>query len=252
MNPVEAQRWVRDELSKVYPLGVFRDRTKEADPRPQPPAAPALHEIPSLLKLDRNGANGASAANPDAAPSRNTDWRIKVAGFGGQGVLMLGQVLAEAGLNAGLEVSWLPSYGPEMRSGTSNCHVRLSTHPVDSPLISRPNVLLAMNEPSLRKFVSEVEPGGYVLYNSHELPPGIERPGVNFITLPFTEIADQVGDARAGNIVMLGALLERAGILHESWIDQALKRLVKTERWLELDRKALVRGREAVREGVPA
>ena len=80
---------------------------------------------------------------------------MRIAGFGGQGVLLLGEILAEAGLDAGLEVSWLPSYGPEMRSGTSNCHVRLSREPIDSPLVTVPDVLVAMNEPSLKKFDTE-------------------------------------------------------------------------------------------------
>jgi hypothetical protein len=96
---------------------------------------------------------------------------------------MLGEVLAEAGLDAGYEVSWLPSYGPEMRSGTSNCHVRLSSAPIDSPLVSRPDVLLALNEPSLRKFLPNVVPGGTVLYNSEHLPEDCARPDVRMVAM---------------------------------------------------------------------
>jgi len=98
------------------------------------------------------------------------DVRIKVAGFGGQGVLLLGEVLAKAGLEAGYEVSWLPSDGPEMRSGTSNYHVRLSSGPIDSPLVSQPSVLLTLNEPSLRKFLPVAESGALVLYNGASIP----------------------------------------------------------------------------------
>lgn len=243
MQPQDAQAWVRDELTKIYPLTVFRDKTAEAKPRPEPAAPPAIEEIPAILGLD----------GPDAAPAEARaepkDFRIKVAGFGGQGVLMLGEVLAEAGLEAGLNVSWLPSYGPEMRSGTSNCHVRLSTQPIDSPLVSRPNVLMALNEPSLRKFLPAVEPGGWVLYNGEALPTDIARQDVNFVVQPFTELGDRIGDTRAGNIVMLGALLEASGLIEEKWIDGALKRLV-SERWLELDRKALTLGRAVAKEPV--
>jgi Pyruvate/2-oxoacid:ferredoxin oxidoreductase gamma subunit len=178
-------------------------------------------------------------------------YRIKIAGFGGQGVLLLGQILAEAGMDAGLHVSWLPSYGPEMRSGTSNCHVRLSPTPVDSPLVSRPNVLMAMNEPSLRKFIHTVEPGGTVLYNSPSFPADCRRADVTLIALPFTEIADRLGEPRAGNMVMLGAFLALTHALPAGRIDSALRRLVKTERWLELDRLALAAGRDALREGGP-
>jgi len=238
MPPQEAQEWVRDELTKIYPLSVFRDKTAEAHPRPRRPEPPALHEIPSLLGCTA----GLQAETP--ALQRECDFRIKIAGFGGQGVLMLGEVIAEAGLDAGLGVSWLPSYGPEMRSGTSNCHVRLCSEEIDSPLVSRPNVLLALNEPSLRKFLPTVEPGGWVFYNADALPAEVAREDVHFLVRPFAEMADRIGDSRAGNIVMLGALLEITNLIEEKWIDGALARLVKTERWLEIDRKALAFGRE--------
>ena len=160
-------------------------------------------------------------------------------------MLLLGEVLVEAGLAAGLEVSWLPSYGPEMRSGTSNCHVRLSDAPVDSPLVSRPNVLLALNEPSLHKFLPSVVPGGWVFYNAEALPEDCRRDDLQFVVRPFTKLADQLGEPRAGNVVMLGALLEATGALAEEDVLAALERLVKSERWLELDRRALLRGRES-------
>jgi len=238
MQPQEAQAWVRDELTKIYPLQIFRDKTAEAKTRPVAAPPPALEEIPKIL-----GVETARETISAAQSTETKDFRIKIAGFGGQGVLMLGEILAEAGLDAGLQVSWLPSYGPEMRSGTSNCQVRLGSRPIDSPLVSHPNVLLALNEPSLHKFLPDLEPGGWVLYNAQKLPSDVERREVNFIVRPFTELGDQVGDARAGNIVMLGALLEATGLIDEKWIDGALARLVKSERWLELDRKALALGR---------
>jgi len=244
LNALDAQKRVREELSKIYPVGVFRDQTKEREPRPAPAQAPALSDFPQLLEID-----AAHTCEPPASqPSQPVDWRIRVAGFGGQGVLMLGEVMAEAGLAAGLHVSWLPSYGPEMRSGTSNCHVRLSTHAVDSPFISQPNVLLALNEPSLRKFIHTVQPGGWVLYNAVALPDDCRRDDVHFLVAPFTKIADELGDARVGNIVTLGALLESAHVVGDGQIDAALVRAVKSARWLELDRKALIAGRNAARQ----
>ncbi len=124
-TPVEAQRWVRDVMEKTFPLGVFCDRTKRRSARALPAAPPALEEIPEILGLLKRILSTDDPA-AIAQKSEDLDLRVRVAGFGGQGVLLLGEVLAEAGLDAGLEVSWLPSYGPEMRSGTSNCHVRLS------------------------------------------------------------------------------------------------------------------------------
>jgi 2-oxoisovalerate ferredoxin oxidoreductase beta subunit len=245
-TPQEAQQWVREEMTKVFPLGVFRDRVKEAKPFPPPEPPPPTEKIPGLLGIESGKAGAPRTATK---PREAVDYRIKVAGFGGQGVLLLGQVLAEAGMNSGLEVSWLPSYGPEMRSGTSNCHVRLGTEPIDSPLVSRPNLLLALNEPSLRKFLPAVVPKGLVLYNAASLPDDCRRDDVRFLVRPFTELADQLGEPRAGNIVMLGALLQATGVLGEDEVIAVLQRLVKSERWLEIDRRALLRGREAAREG---
>jgi 2-oxoisovalerate ferredoxin oxidoreductase beta subunit len=246
-TPVDAQAWVRDEMTKVFPLGVFRDRSKEVTPLAELPPPPANEEIPKILGIE-NGQPGTAAAAARRG-AEELDFRIKVAGFGGQGVLLLGQVLAEAGMDSGLHVSWLPSYGPEMRSGTSNCHVRLAATAIDSPLVSRPNVLLALNGPSLRKFLSTVVPGGWVFYNGPELPEDCRPEGVRTVVRPFTQLADELGEARAGNVVMLGALLEATGLLSEEEVTAALTRLVRSERWLEIDRRALVRGRETIKTG---
>ena len=245
MTPVEAQRWVRDVMEKTFPLGVFRDRSKEAQPVPAREPAPPLEQIPEILGVDGDAAIEERPAN---AKARDVDLQIRIAGFGGQGVLLLGEVLAEAGLDAGLEVSWLPSYGPEMRSGTSNCHVRLSSTPIDSPLVGAPNVLIAMNEPSLRKFDKSVRPGGWILYNGDEFPADCARDDVHVLAHPFTHLADELGDARACNMTMLGALLEVTGALPQASIDAALRRLVKNPRWVQLDERALERGREIYRE----
>jgi len=239
LDPVDAQKHVLNVMEQQFPLGIKVDRTKERPARPAPKPVPALEELPEILRLPEPGT-------VEHGERAHVDLRVKIAGFGGQGVLLLGQLLAEAGMDAGLEVSWLPSYGPEMRSGTSNCHVRLSTKPIDSPLVSKADVLMAFNEPSLRKFLLSVVPGGTVLYNSAELPEDCRREGVRIIAQPFAEIGDQLGSAKAGNIVMLGAFLALTHALPEAAIDGALKRLVKTERWLELDRKALAAGRERV------
>lgn len=237
MQPLEAQAFVREEMASIFPPANYRDRTRESKPREHVAVEP---DIQAVLGLE--GAGG--TLEP---PQEQLDVRIKVAGFGGQGVLMLGEVLAEAGLEAGYEVSWLPSYGPEMRSGTSNCHVRLSSTPVDSPLVSRPDVLLALNEPSLRKFLPAVEEAGLVLYNGACVPDDCQRAGVRIVAVPFTEIADKLGASKVGNVVMLGALLEITGLLSHERVAGALRRLVKGQKWFELDLQALDAGREAVR-----
>ncbi len=246
MQPLEAQSYVREEMARLFGVGNTRDRSKTAVARPEPAEPPAVEELPRILGLSEGDENGAAG---DAAPLQHLDMRIKVAGFGGQGVLMLGEVLAEAGLDAGYEVSWLPSYGPEMRSGTSNCHVRLASEGIDSPLVSQPNLLLALNEPSLRKFLPAMETGGLVLYNGAEIPADCARVDVRMVARPFTEIADRMGTPKVANIVMLGALLESTGLLEEERVTGALRRLVKNPKLLDLDMAALERGREAMASG---
>ena len=248
LSPVDSQRWVRDVMEKTFPLGVFCDRTKQAQPRELPEAEPALEELPRILGVAHDDLPEGNAAR--MAPGKDVDLHVRVAGFGGQGVLLLGEVLAEAGLDAGLEVSWLPSYGPEMRSGTSNCHVRLSREPIDSPLVMLPDVLVAMNEPSLRKFDASVRSGGWVIYNGDVFPEDLARNDVRVMALPFTRIADDLGYARAANMVMLGALLEISDVLPQVSIDDALRRLVKNPRWVALDERALTWGRELYRESI--
>jgi|CZKF01.1.fsa_nt_gi 2-oxoisovalerate ferredoxin oxidoreductase beta subunit len=247
MTPVEAQHWVRDVLAKTFPVKVILDRTKEAQPRQLPDAAPSLDRIPHILGVANEDLPEGNPVMRDAT-APELDLRVRVAGFGGQGVLLLGEVLAEAGLDAALEVSWLPSYGPEMRSGTSNCHVRLSKRVIDSPIVMNPNVLVAMNEPSLRKFVKSVQPGGWILYNGETFPEDCELEGVHVLACPFTRVANELGDSRACNMVMLGALLEIAGTVRDANIEAALQRLVKNPRWMELNKRALARGRAIYKE----
>jgi 2-oxoisovalerate ferredoxin oxidoreductase beta subunit len=242
MDPVEAKRYVLEEMTRTFPVGNLRDHSKTASPRPAPAPATPIEQLPHILGLD------ASGGRPEARALKPLDVKIRIAGFGGQGVLMLGEVLAEAGLEAGYEVSWLPSYGPEMRSGTSNCHVRISSHPVDSPLVSRPNVLVAMNEPSLRKFIRTAEPGALVIYDGTEIPTGCERSDVRTIALPFTGLADSLGSSKAANIVILGTLLEAASPIEEEYVLRALKHKVKSQRWFDLDVAAMALGREELRK----
>jgi 2-oxoisovalerate ferredoxin oxidoreductase beta subunit len=247
MSAVESQHWVRDVMEKTFPLGVYCDRTAERSPQTAP-ELPALEEIPSILGVAQADLPEGNAESLD--PEIPIDLRVRIAGFGGQGVLLLGEVLAEAGLDAGLEVSWLPSYGPEMRSGTSNCHVRLSRESIDSPLVSEPNVLVAMNEPSLRKFDAKVEPGGWIIYNGEEFPPELERKDVHVLALPFTEIAYEMGNPRMTNMIMLGALLEIENMIPTACVRAALNRLIANPRWVTLDETAMDRGRQLMKEAL--
>ena len=246
LDPLGAQKFIREEMATVFPVGNFRDRTKDAPQRPPADRIPQLDEIPGILGVNRESADSCDVAkNSKSLPKLNL--RVKIAGFGGQGVLMLGEVLAEAGLSAGYQVSWLPSYGPEMRSGTSNCHVRISDGAIDSPVVTRCDVLLALNEPSLRKFLPLMDAGGTVVYNGESLPAGCQRDDLTIIAMPFTRMADEMGASKAANILMLGSLLEATQMLEESAIVAALKHKVKSQKWFETDLVAMAKGREAYR-----
>ncbi|HUO25537.1 MAG TPA: 2-oxoacid:acceptor oxidoreductase family protein [Candidatus Aquilonibacter sp.] len=236
-DPVEARKWLAEKMIPSFPLNVFRDRKVEIPNNIKPP-----HKtIEEIVEGERQVA----IANV-MLPQRTHHFEqlsIKIAGFGGQGVLLLGQLLAEMGMREGLEVSWLPSYGPEMRSGSAHCHVCLSRRRIGSPLVSRPNVLIAMNEISLRKFAAQVVPGGTIIYANQRPPEEFAAPQAQMVCIPASEIADKLGSAKAANIVMMGALLEETECLSPATAVKVLEAKVKNAALLEIDRKALDAGK---------
>jgi 2-oxoisovalerate ferredoxin oxidoreductase beta subunit len=236
-DPVEARRWVLENMTPIFPLNVFRDRRPEIPVGKEPPQ----RTVADVLEIAPKDRALAPAALKHA--HRFKDVKIKIAGFGGQGVLLLGQLLIEMGMREALEVSWLPSYGPEMRSGSAHCHVCLSKERIGSPLVSCPDVLVAMNEFSLRKFAHEVENGGLILYNGASIPADFAAPGTQVVAIPAAEIADKLGSTKATNIVMMGALLEETECLAPGTALSVLEDKVKKLDLLEIDRKALTAGR---------
>ena len=134
--------------------------------------------------------------------------QILIAGFGGQGVLFAGKFLAYKGMVENLNVSWLPSYGPEMRGGTANCSVVLSDMPVGSPIITAPDVLVAMNLPSLQKFVNTVVPGGKIFVDSALIDAKVERTDVEVFYIPATQMAKDAGFATLANMILMGKVIK--------------------------------------------
>ncbi len=137
---------------------------------------------------------------------------IVITGFGGQGILFIGKILAYAALMKGKELSWLPSYGPEMRGGTANCHVIISDEPVGSPIIQVPDVLISMNKPSLDKFENTVAENGYIIIDSALIDRKIERKDVTSVYVEATKLATDAGKGSLANMIMLGALIKATGI----------------------------------------
>jgi len=138
---------------------------------------------------------------------------VMFAGFGGQGILLIGKILAHAAMEEGYEVAWVPSYGPEMRGGTAYCTVVIGDRPIGSPIIKNPLHLVAMNGPSLEKFSPTVKKGGIVFINSSLINFGSGRSDVDELKVPVMEIAKEVGNVRAANIVALAAFVARSGIV---------------------------------------
>ncbi len=168
-----------------------------------------------------------------------------LAGFGGQGVLFAGKVVAYAGLIEGREVSWLPSYGPEMRGGTANCSVTLADDPIGGPLVIHPNALVAMNQPSFDKFLPEMAPDGVVVYDSILITPGEDlKSGCG---IPASKIAEEAGLDGLMNIVLVGALWAKMGFCKRETLDEAIDRCVPASKaaLIEKNKLALKLGIEA-------
>ena len=168
------------------------------------------------------------------------------AGFGGQGVLFAGKFLAYKGMTEDLQVSWLPSYGPEMRGGTANCSVVLSDDPVGSPIITSPDVLIAMNLPSLQKFVNDVAPGGQIYIDSTLIDAKVERTDVDVFYIPATAMAKEAGVSTLANMILMGHVLQNNSELTFDGTETTVQKLVpaKKQELVGLNMKALEMGRD--------
>ena len=171
--------------------------------------------------------------------------QILIAGFGGQGILFSGKFIAYKGLMDNLQVSWLPSYGPEMRGGTANCNVILSDEPVGSPIITTPDVLIAMNLPSLQKYVDTVAKGGQIYIDSSLINAKVERDDVDVFYVPATQMAKDEGIATLANMIIVGNLLENHPELSFDGVAEVVEKLVppKKAALKELNMKALELGK---------
>lgn len=170
---------------------------------------------------------------------------ILIAGFGGQGVMSMGQLIAYAGMNEGKYVSWLPSYGPEQRGGTANCAVVVSEEKVGSPLVSQPTAAIVLNNPSYEKFEQKVRPGGLLIVNASLVSKTSPRIDIKVLNIKATDLANELGNSKVANMILLGAFLEETGILTDHSILQALKKVLSPEKHtlLDINQRALKLGR---------
>lgn len=172
---------------------------------------------------------------------------VLLAGFGGQGILFAGKTIAYTGLFDGKELSWLPSYGPEMRGGTCNCSVVISDESIGSPLVTAPDVLIAMNLPSLDKFMDTVVPGGTILVDSSMISKKVDRTDVNVYYVDATKIADEQGLKGCAIIILVGKMFQELSFCTKDALDRAIQKVIppKKAAMLELNQKALQIGMDA-------
>ena len=165
-------------------------------------------------------------------------------GFGGQGALFAGKLLAYAGIAEGLYVTWFPSYGPEMRGGTAHCTVIVSEEEIGAPVIRNPSAAVVLNLPSLEKYGPLVNPGGVLVVNTSLIPKTCERDDIRIISIPASDIASELGNTRMANLVLLGALIEATGIVSMETIEQQLEEHLseRHRKWLEPNKQALRKG----------
>lgn len=167
--------------------------------------------------------------------------KLIIAGFGGQGVMLIGQMLAYAGMLEGKEVTWMPSYGPEMRGGTANCSVIVSDKRISSPIVTEATAVVAMNLPSLTKFEGLVKPGGYLFVNTSLVKEKPSRSDVEICSIDSNEIAISLHNEKVSNMVMLGAIVGRTGIVKQESIEKVMEKLFtgKKAKLLPLNKEAL-------------
>jgi 2-oxoglutarate ferredoxin oxidoreductase subunit gamma len=176
---------------------------------------------------------------------------VIISGFGGQGALFAGQLLTYAGMDGDYQVTWIPSYGPEMRGGTANCTVILSDNPIGSPIIRRPTAAIVMNSPSMDKYEPLVKSGGVLVVNSTLVRARSKRDDITVLYVPANDLATELGNVKMSNVVLLGALLAAKPILSAEAVKQAMDDHIPERRKqiIEPNKRALDRGIEYVRKG---
>jgi len=245
MTPTDSQKWIIDHMMPYFPVQVFKDKSDSATPIAYSDRDYSNAEVLDILGLSQLGEKKkVDQSFIENFPTQN----MKIAGFGGQGVLSAGVVMAACAMNENLDVSWIPSYGPEMRGGTANCSVILSNQRIGSPLTTNPNVLVVMNTPSLDAFEDDVVKDGLIIVNSSIVDRKVKRTDVDTIYIPLTEIASELGVTAAANMVCLGAYLEYTKIMDYHLLYDTIPIALKKKHLIDLNKKAVDEGVKYIRE----
>lgn len=246
-TPVESKKWIEEAMVPYFVPGVYKDVIDQRDSKFHQNIVVDYADYHKLLDIttaslaDQEGV----LTTPEVQEMLE---EVKIAGFGGQGVLSLGYVLSNIAMGHDYNVSWLPSYGPEMRGGTANCSVKISNRRIGAPVVANPTTLIAMNKPSMTKFESDVALGGLIIYDDSLIDTPPVRKDVDLYAVPATDIADKIGSTKAANMVMLGAYAALRGFLSEDYIQWAIPNIIKNKALKEINLKAFLAGMEAVRK----
>jgi len=244
MDAKQAISFINEEMEKEFPLKNFRDKFGEVEPLCRGVSDFTTEALEKLYGIETDTEK--KPARTDFAPIQ-----AKIAGFGGQGVLSMGIILAQAGVKANLNASWFPSYGPEQRGGTSNCSVVISGQAIGSPTVYTPDILVAMNRPSLERFEGAVREGGFILYDSSI--GEVETPaGINAIEVPATEKSKEAGSEKAANSFMLGVLMgiNATGLEEEAFKEALAENFAGKPKVIAFNQQMLEEGAKWARENV--
>ncbi len=245
MDPVMSRDWLVDDMTKIFPLGVFKDESDNRDEG-------CWDRISDPFEPERVNAYLDRLKSPfDGGESQPlvSDLQCKFAGFGGQGILTLGLFLSQVGMRAGHQVSWFPAYGPEMRGGTANCSVNISSGRIGTPLVDHPNVLVVMNQPSLDAFESQVVDGGTIIVDTTVVEGRPDADRLNVVLIPASDIADEVGTAKVANVVVLGALVAATDAYTAEFTMDTLRAAIKKKSLIDMNMEAFKRGYDYVKNG---
>jgi len=248
MEPVKALEWIADNLEPVFPVKTFRDNSAEAKPLQDYAAVHPWRNDTELLAIIHEEKETSFPARNTAQPV--TDQFVKISGFGGQGVLSAGSMLAKCAVAEGLTATWLPSYGAEMRGGTANASVIISSRAIGSPVVDTPNVLIALNGPSLDVFENTVQPGGTIIVNESIIKRKVKRGDVTAIYLPASDLAKKEGFIAGANTVMLTAYILASKIISLDTFRSLIPLSVKKKQLVDLNLKIVENAERLFKENI--
>ena len=239
-DPKEACDWIDEVVCQQYPLGVLKDITDERDQQLRKCERVEFEAIAKQLNLTTGDDNG-----KEQIDMLQDELRLKFAGFGGQGILSLGMMVSQLSMERHMDVTWLPSYGPEMRGGVANCSVVVSKKAIGSPVVDHPNLLVALNRPSLEKFGPLVPEDGLIIYNSSLIDEVPENLQGKVYALQATDLASEAGTVKAANVVVLGFIAQKTGMFELADLETFLAETFKKAALLETNLKAVTAGWQA-------